>query len=73
MTERCTSSRSRPIGLLNGPIGSLKKITPGGSQHETIAGNLFAPYGVALAKHDAYVSTCTVCEGGGEVIRIPLD
>ncbi len=61
------------IGLLNGPIGSLKKITPGGSQHETIAGNLFAPYGVALAKHDAYVSTCTVCEGGGEVIRIPLD
>jgi len=60
-------------GLLNGPIGSLKKITPGGSQHETIVGGLFAPYGVALARSAAYVSTCTVCIGGGEVIRIPLD
>ncbi len=61
------------IGLLNGPIGSLKKITPGGNQHETIVGDLFAPYGVALAHRAAYVSTCSVCTGEGEVIRIPLD
>jgi hypothetical protein len=51
-------------GLLNGPIGSLKKITPGGSQHETIVGGLFAPYGVALARSAAYVSTCTVASAG---------
>jgi hypothetical protein len=61
-------------GLLTGPIGSLVRINPGSSQHETIAGGLFAPYGVALRGNStAYVSTCTVCFGGGEVIRIPLD
>jgi hypothetical protein len=59
-------------GLLNGPIGSLKRITPGGSQHETVIGGLFAPYGVAIGRGSAYVSTCAVCVGGGEVIRVPL-
>ena len=49
------------------------KVTPGGSQHETIAGGLFAPYGVALTKNAAYVSVGTVGLGGGEVIKIPLD
>ncbi len=51
----------------------MKKITPGSSVHETIAGGLFAPYGVALTKHAAYVSTGAVLVDGGEVIRIPLD
>jgi hypothetical protein len=60
-------------GLLEGPIGSLVKVTPGASVHETVAGGLFAPYGVALRSGAAYVSTCAVCVGGGEVIRIPLD
>jgi sugar lactone lactonase YvrE len=60
-------------GLLGEPIGALKKVTPGSSTHETIAGGLFAPYGVALKKGSAYVSTCAVCVGEGEVIRIPLD
>jgi hypothetical protein len=60
------------IGLLNGPIGSLKRINPGSSQHVTVAGGLFAPYGVAFGRGAAYVSTCTVCFGGGEVLRIPL-
>ncbi len=60
-------------GLLNGPIGSLVKINPGSSQHETIAGDLFAPYGVALRGDSAYVSTCTVCAGGGEVLKLALD
>lgn len=59
-------------GLLNGPIGSLKKINPGSSQHLTVAGGLFAPYGVAIGRGSAYVSTCAVCVGGGEVIRITL-
>ena len=60
-------------GLLVEPIGALVKVTPGGNQHETIAGGLFAPYGVALTKKSAYVSTCAICVGEGEVIRIPLD
>jgi hypothetical protein len=59
-------------GLLNGPIGALVKINPGSSQHETIAGGLFAPYGVALQGDSAYVSTCTVCTGGGQVVKIEI-
>ena len=59
-------------GLLNGPIGALVRITPGASQHTTVAGGLFAPYGVALTDDAAYVTTCTVCVGSGEVIKIPL-
>jgi hypothetical protein len=59
-------------GLLAGPIGSLVKVTPGASVHETVAGGLFAPYGVAFGNGAAYVTTCAVCVGGGEVIKIPL-
>jgi sugar lactone lactonase YvrE len=60
-------------GLLAGPIGSLVKVTPGGSVHETVAGGLRSPYGVALSSGAAYVTICSVCVGDGEVIRIPLD
>ena len=60
-------------GLLTGPIGALVRINPGSSQHQTIAGGLFAPYGVALRGDSAFVSTCTVCSGGGEVLEIALD
>jgi hypothetical protein len=61
-------------GLLNGPIGSLVKIAPGGgSTHETVAGGLFAPYGVALTKHAAYVTTGAVLVGGGQLVKIALD
>ncbi len=60
-------------GLLNGPVGALVRVTPGASQHTTVAGDLFAPYGVALTESAAYVTTCAVCVGGGEVIKIPLD
>jgi sugar lactone lactonase YvrE len=60
-------------GLLTGPIGALVKVTPGGSQHTTIAGGLFGPYGVAIDRDVAYVSRCAVCPGGGEVIKVPLD
>jgi hypothetical protein len=55
------------------PIGSLVKVTPGASEHETVAGGLSAPYGVALRGGAAYVTTCAVCVGGGEVIRVSLD
>jgi hypothetical protein len=60
-------------GLLNGPIGALVKVNPGSSQHETVVGGLFAPYGVAFGRGAAYVTTCTVCTGGGQVMKIELD
>jgi hypothetical protein len=60
-----------PAGEL--PIGSLVKVTPGASVHETVAGGLSAPYGVALRGGAAYVTTCAVCVGGGQVIRVQLD
>ena len=53
------------------PRGSLIKVA-GGSVHHTVAGNLVAPYGVALRRGAAYVSTCSVCKGAGAVLRIPL-
>jgi hypothetical protein len=59
-------------GLLGEPIGALVRIDPGASQHTTVAGGLFAPYGVALTDDAAYVTTCAVCVGGGEVLKIPL-
>jgi hypothetical protein len=59
-------------GLLNGPIGSLVKVAAGSGPHQTVIGGLFAPYGVAFGNGSAYVSTCTVCAGGGQVLKIPL-
>lgn len=53
------------------PMGSLERINPDGS-HTTVAGDLPAPYGVAITRGTAYVTTCSVCAGGGEVVRIPL-
>ena len=59
-------------GLLNGPIGALVRIPHGGGAAETVAGGLFAPYGVALRGGSAYVTVGSVAVGAGQVIRIPL-
>ncbi len=59
-------------GLLAGPIGSVRRITPGGTTHAVVAGGLFAPYGLAIRGSSAYVTTCAVCAGGGEVWRLSL-
>ncbi len=53
------------------PMGSLVRVDTGGA-HETVAAGLVAPYGLALRGRDAYVTTCSVCPGAGEVVRIPL-
>ena len=53
------------------PVGSLVKVSRTGA-HKVVAGGLVAPYGVAIRGRDAYVSTCSVCPGGGEVWRISL-
>jgi hypothetical protein len=53
------------------PVGSLVKVARNGA-HKVVAGDLEAPYGVAIRGRAAYVSTCSVCPGGGEVWRISL-
>jgi hypothetical protein len=39
---------------------------------DTVAGDLDAPYGVAVRHGSAYVTTGTISAGGGKVLRIPL-
>lgn len=60
-------------GLLAGPVGSLRRVVPGGSSHPAVAAGLKSPYGVAIAHRTAYVTTCSVCAADGEVLAVPLD
>lgn len=62
-------------GLLSGPTGSLVKVERGGATPEdltVVAGNLFAPYGLALSGRTAYVTTGSVAPGAGQVIKVRL-
>jgi hypothetical protein len=66
-------------GLLNGPIGAVVAIPPGGgddvSDYQVVAAGLFAPYGIVLREGFAYVtvgSTLPSATGGGQVIAIPI-
>lgn len=56
-------------GLLSGSTGSLVKVDPDG-EHVTVADDLVAPYGVAIRKGYAYVTTGSVIPGGGEVVKV---
>ena len=63
-------------GLLQGPIGSLVKVRAHSDTHQVVAGGLFAPYGVAIRGHDAYVTTGSVVAGHHRVgvgVRVHLD
>ena len=53
------------------PQGSLRRISPDGSS-TVVAEGLPAPYGVAFKGSSAYVTTCSVCDGKGAVVRIFL-
>jgi hypothetical protein len=62
------------VGLLNEgglPSGSLVQVHHG-SNPTTVKDNLPAPYGVAVHDGSAYVTTCSVCKGGGQVVRFHL-
>ena len=62
-------------GLLTGPIGSVVKVKPHGelpTDHTPIAAGLFAPYGIAIKRDNAYVTTGAVAAGAGQVIKIQL-
>lgn len=53
------------------PEGSLVQVDQG-MRARTVAAGLLAPYGVALRQGHAYVSTCSVCAGDGQVVKIAL-
>jgi hypothetical protein len=57
-----------------GPIGSLVRVFPksSGKDAVSVSTDLFAPYGVAIRRGAAYVSTGAVAASGGSVLRIPL-
>jgi hypothetical protein len=51
--------------------GRLVRVNTDGSQDVIVETGLFAPGGLAIGPDgDAYVTTCTVCPGGGSVVRI---
>jgi len=54
------------------PMGSLVKVRAGSTAPTVVAGNLPAPYGVAIHSGKAYVTLCAVCAGGGSVQAFPL-
>lgn len=58
-------------GLLSGPIGAVMKVPWGGGAAQEVVTGLFAPGGIAAASDGSvYVTTCTLCPGGGEVWHI---
>lgn len=59
-----------PEGQL--PQGSLVRVPRGSTSPVTVKAGLAAPYGVAVRGSSAYVTTCSVCAGGGEVWRVAL-
>jgi hypothetical protein len=63
-------------GLANpaGPVGSLWRVhsDKSGKKPHNLTGPQFAPYGVAIKGHNAYVTTGAVAPGAGQVIKVPL-
>jgi hypothetical protein len=61
-------------GLQSGPTGSLWRVfsKKSGKKAKNLTGDLFAPYGVAIKGHNAYVSQGAVAPGVGSVIKVPL-
>ena len=61
-------------GLQTGPTGSLWRVASkkSGKAHKNLTGDLFAPYGVAIKGHNAYVTTGAVAPAMGTVIKVPI-
>lgn len=61
-------------GTMAGPPtpGALIRVRPDGRREELAAGQLTAPFGLALTRDAAYVTQHATSAGDGEVVRIPL-
>jgi hypothetical protein len=54
------------------PTGSLVRVRHGANKQLEVIAHLTAPYGVAVRNDHAFVTTCSVCKGGGSVTRVAL-
>lgn len=54
------------------PTGALVRVRHGANTHLQLVAQLSAPYGVAIRGAHAFVTTCSVCKGGGSVTRVAL-
>ena len=60
-------------GLTSGdPTGALIRVEHDGSRTTLASEGLVMPGGLAIRGGAAYVTDCSVCAGGGTVVRIPL-
>jgi len=59
-------------GLLSESTGSLVKVQKGVNKPKIVAGDLPAPYGIAIRHNTAYVTTGSVLADKGQVVRIKL-
>lgn len=61
-------------GLLTGPVGALREITPGSAQHEVVLEGLNQPYGLAIRDGAAYLTLGAIgpADGGGSVVKVEL-
>jgi hypothetical protein len=59
-------------GLTAGPSGALVKVKAGADTHEAVASDLPAPYGLAIRKGSAYVTTGSLAAGSGRVVKVGL-
>jgi hypothetical protein len=58
--------------LSEDPTGALIRVGRDGRQHVVMSEGLVTPGGLAIRGGSAYVSNCSICGSGGEVLRIPL-
>ena len=54
------------------PTGALVRVRHTTNQHLEVIARLVAPYGLAVRNDHAFVTTCSVCKGGGSVTRVAL-
>ena len=54
------------------PVGSLRKVTPGGSVHAAVVDGLPAPYGLAIRGNSAFVTVNSTSTGNGMVLEVNL-
>ena len=54
------------------PVGSLRKVTPGGAAHAAVVDGLPAPYGLAIRGNSAFVTVNSTSTGNGMVLEVNL-
>lgn len=66
------STTGLQTGSVQGSVVKVKRNGTAPTDHTVVAGDLFAPYGIAIRNNRAYVTTGAVAPGAGQVIKIQL-